>query len=132
MASVQVSNSVTLIGNLGQDPELLTTDAGLKICSFNLATNENWRDKDGQRQTRTDWHTVKAFGKQAETLAQYLRKGSKVAVSGSLRYGRWIDKHDQVRTSAEVVVNGFTFLSPAPQPGAAEAATAAPVEVSAG
>lgn len=108
---MQVRNSVTLIGNLGQDPNVRTTDAGLTITDFTLATNEYYRDKDGNRQTRTDWHRVKAFGKLAEVFAQHLAKGSQLAVVGSLRYDKWIDKHDQVRTTAEVIAHSFTFLS---------------------
>ena len=108
---MQVRNSITLIGNLGSNPKMVTTDAGLTITEFSLATNEYFRDKDGNRQTRTDWHKVKAFGKLAEIFGKYLEQGSQVAIAGSLRYNKWIDKHDQVRNTAEIVAHSFTFLS---------------------
>jgi single-strand DNA-binding protein len=108
---MQVRNSITLIGNLGSNPKMVTTEAGLTITEFSLATNEYFRDKDGNRQTRTDWHKVKAFGKLAEIFGKYLEQGSQVAIAGSLRYNKWIDKHDQVRNSAEIVAHSFTFLS---------------------
>lgn len=108
---MQVRNSITLIGNLGSNPKMVTTDAGLTITEFSLATNEYFRDKDGNRQTRTDWHKVKAFGKLAEIFGKYLEQGSQVAIVGTLRYNKWIDKHDQVRNTAEVVAHSFTFLS---------------------
>jgi single-strand DNA-binding protein len=108
---MQVRNSITLIGNLGSTPKVITTDAGLTITEFSLATNEYFRDKDGNRQTRTDLHKVKAFGKLAEIFGKYLNQGSQVAIAGSLRYNKWTDKHDQVRNTAEVVAHSFTFLS---------------------
>lgn len=111
MPNMQVRNSITLIGNLGGAPEIRTTEAGLTITSFSLATNETYRDKNGDRQTRTDWHKVKAFGKLAEVLGKYLDQGSQVCIAGALRYNKWIDKHDQVRNTAEVVAHSFTFLS---------------------
>lgn len=143
---MQVRNSITLIGNLGSNPKVVTTDAGLTITEFSLATNEYFRDKDGNRQTRTDWHKVKAFGKLAEVFGKYLEQGSQVAIVGSLRYNKWIDKHDQVRNTAEIVAHSFTFLSggkqqeaeaeleetlvsePAPGKSRGKQKTAAPVE----
>ncbi len=111
MPNMQVRNTITLIGNLGGAPEVRTTEAGLTITSFSLATNETYRDKNGDRQTRTDWHKVKAFGKLAEVLGKYLDQGSQVCIAGALRYNKWIDKHDQVRNTAEVIAHSFTFLS---------------------
>lgn len=143
---MQVRNSITLIGNLGSNPKVVTTDAGLTITEFSLATNEYFRDKDGNRQTRTDWHKVKAFGKLAEIFGKYLEQGSQVAIVGSLRYNKWIDKHDQVRNTAEIIAHSFTFLSggkqqeaeaeledtlvaePAPAKGRGKQKTAAPDE----
>ncbi len=108
---MQVRNSITLIGNLGAHPKVSTTEAGLTITEFNLATNDYFRDKEGNRQTRTDWHKVKAFGKLGDVLGKYLEQGSQVAIVGSLRYHKWIDKHDQVRISPEIIAHSFTFLS---------------------
>jgi len=108
---MQVRNSITLIGNLGGPPEVRTTEAGRTVTSFSLATNETYRDKNGDRQTRTDWHKVVAFGKLADVFGKYLDQGSQVCIAGALRYNKWIDKHDQVRNTAEVVAHSFTFLS---------------------
>ncbi|TXF91839.1 single-stranded DNA-binding protein [Neolewinella aurantiaca] len=108
---MQVRNSLTLIGNLGSAPEVRTTEAGLTVTTFSLATNETYRDKNGDRQTRTDWHKVVAFGKLADVFGKYLDQGSQVCIAGSLRYNKWIDKHDQVRNTAEVHAHSFTFLS---------------------
>lgn len=108
---MQVRNSLTLIGNLGSAPEVRTTEAGLTITTFSLATNETYRDKNGDRQTRTDWHKVVSFGKLAEVFGKYLDQGSQVCIAGALRYNKWIDKHDQVRNTAEVHAHSFTFLS---------------------
>jgi single-strand DNA-binding protein len=111
MASMQVRNSITLIGNLGSAPEVRTTEAGLTVTTFSIATNETYRDKNGDRQTRTDWHKVVSFNKLAEVFGKYLDQGSQVCIAGSLRYNKWIDKHDQVRNTAEVHAHSFTFLS---------------------
>jgi len=123
---MQVRNSITLIGNLGGAPEVKTTDAGLTITKFSLATNEYYRDKDGNRQTRTDWHKVVAFGKLAEVFAQHLHQGSQVCIAGRLSYNKWIDKYDQVRNTAEVVAHSFTFLSGGRQGESYDQAEAAP------
>lgn len=111
MANMQVRNTITLIGNLGAAPVVRTTENGLTITEFSLATNETFRDKNGDRQTRTDWHKVKAFGKLAQVFGKYLDQGSQVCIAGALRYNKWIDKHDQVRNTAEIVAHSFTFLS---------------------
>jgi single-strand DNA-binding protein len=108
---MQVRNSITLIGNLGSAPEVRTTEAGLTVTTFSIATNETYRDKNGDRKTRTDWHKVVSFGKLADVFGKYLDQGSQVCIAGSLRYNKWIDKHDQVRNTAEVHAHSFTFLS---------------------
>lgn len=112
---MQVRNSITLIGNLGAAPQTTTLPSGRLVTEFSLATNEYFRDKNGERQTRTDWHKVKAYGKLAETFDKHLEQGSQVCIAGALRYGKWIDRHDQVRTTAEIVAHSFTFLSPGKQ-----------------
>jgi len=108
---MQVRNNITLIGNLGAAPITTTLPSGTTVTEFRLATNDYFKDKDGNRQERTEWHRVKAFGKLAETFAKYLTRGSQVCIAGALRYNKWIDKHDQVRITAEVVASEFTFLS---------------------
>ena len=82
MASI---NRVTLIGNLGRDPERMTTSGGQAFARFSLATNENYQDRSGQWQTSTEWHTVKVWGPSADRVMQQLRKGSSVYIEGSLR-----------------------------------------------
>ena len=108
---MSIRNNVSLIGNLGAQPNVTTTPNGTNITDFSLATNEYFRDRDGERQTRTMWHRVKAFGKTAEILGKYLTSGSQVAIEGRISYNKWIDKHDQVRISTEIIVEDFTFLS---------------------
>ena len=102
-------NKVILVGNLGKDPEIRTTNDGGKIVSFSLATSESWRDKaSGERRERTEWHNVVIFndgiGKVAE---QYLRKGSKVYVEGQLSTRKWTDKEGTTKYTTEVVLQKF-------------------------
>ena len=104
-------NKVSLIGNLGADPKITTLESGTVITELRLATNEYYRDRDGNRQTRTMWHTVKAFNQVAKIIGQYATSGSMLAIDGRLSYRDWTDKHDQKRTSTEIIVDDFTFLS---------------------
>ncbi|SEQ92518.1 single-stranded DNA-binding protein [Neolewinella agarilytica] len=108
---MQVRNSITLIGNLGSNPKTATLPSGRLATEFSLATNDYYKDKDGNRQTRTEWHKIKAYGKLAEVFDKHLVQGSQVCIAGALRYSKWIDKHDQVRVTAEIVADSFTFLS---------------------
>lgn len=108
---MQVRNSITLIGNLGSHPKTATLPSGRLATEFSLATNDYYKDKDGNRQTRTEWHKIKAYGKLAEVFDKHLVQGSQVCIAGALRYSKWIDKHDQVRVTAEIVADSFTFLS---------------------
>ncbi|MGB3801406.1 MAG: single-stranded DNA-binding protein [Lewinella sp.] len=107
---MQVRNSVTLIGNVGQLPIVKTLTSGTRVIEFSLATNDSYRNKAGERITRTEWHTIKAFGKVVDTLERYVTKGKQLAVTGAIRYNRWTDKHDQTRTSTEIILDDFTFL----------------------
>ena len=108
---MNVRNHIHLTGNLGADPKTVTLDSGTTATEFSLATNEYFRDREGNRQTRTEWHRIKAYGKLAELFDQYLKRGSQVSIIGSMRYRKWIDKHEQPRQAAEVVAEEFTFLS---------------------
>ena len=108
-------NRVTLIGNLGADPEVRTTADGRRIVRFSVAKTERWKDASGARQERTDWHRVAIFSPGLGKLAEdYLRKGSKVLVEGQLRTSKWQDQAGQDRYTTEVVLmpyNGLlTFL----------------------
>ncbi|MCX8210879.1 MAG: single-stranded DNA-binding protein [Lewinella sp.] len=108
---MNVRNHIHLTGNLGADPKTVILKTGKAATEFSLATNEYYRDKQGERQTRTEWHRVKAYGKLAELFDQHLKRGSSISIVGSMRYRKWVDKHDQTRTAAEVIAEEFTFLS---------------------
>ncbi|MEH6635547.1 MAG: single-stranded DNA-binding protein [Halioglobus sp.] len=97
-------NKVILVGNLGNDPETRYTQAGAAITNISIATSEAWKDKQtGQPQERTEWHRVVFFNRLAEIAGEYLRKGSKVYVEGSLRTRKWQDKEGQDRYTTEIV-----------------------------
>ena len=104
-------NKVILVGNLGNDPEVRYTQAGAAITNISIATSETWKDKQtGQPQERTEWHRVVFFNRLAEIAGEYLRKGSKVYVEGSLRTRKWQDKDGQDRYTTEIVANEMQML----------------------
>jgi single-strand DNA-binding protein len=107
MASV---NKVILVGNLGRDPELRYTQNGSAVANFTLATNERWRDKDGNNQERTEWHRIVVWGRAAENCAQYLQKGRSVYVEGRLQTREWEDKDGNKRSTTEVNALNVQFL----------------------
>ena len=108
MASV---NKIILIGNLGAAPELKYLPSGQAVCELNVACNETWSDKAGQRQERTEWVRCTVWGKQAESAAKYLEKGRQVYVEGSLRTESWDDKETgQKRYATKVQVQKVVFL----------------------
>ena len=111
MASV---NSVTLIGNLGRDPEVRKTPSGSTVVSFSLATTEKFTDKQGQKQENTEWHNIVAWNKSAETMAQYLKKGSSVYIEGKLKTQSWEDNGVK-KYRTEILVQSFQFLDSKPQ-----------------
>lgn len=100
MASV---NKVILIGNLGADPELRYTPSGSAVASFNLATTERWKGKDGQPQEQTEWHRIVLWNRQAEIAKEYLRKGSPVYIEGRLQTRNYEDKEGIKRYVTEIV-----------------------------
>ena len=104
MASV---NKVILIGNLGRDPETRYMPDGGAITNISVATTDVWKDKNGEKQEKTEWHRVAFFGKLAEIAGEYLKKGSQVYVEGRLQTRKWQDKDGQDRYSTEVVLQGF-------------------------
>jgi len=99
MASV---NKVILIGNLGADPEVRYLPSGEAVANLRIATTENWKDRDGNKQEATEWHRVSFFGKIAEVCSQYLKKGSAVYVEGSIRTRKWQDKDGQDKYTTEI------------------------------
>ena len=104
-------NKVILIGNLGSDPEVKYTPAGVPVVNFNLATSESWSDRaTGERQERTEWHRLVLWRKLAEIAGQYLKKGSKIYVEGKLQTRSWDDQGGQKRYTTEVVVNEMEML----------------------
>ncbi len=103
-------NHVTIVGNLGADPELRHTQGGNPVCNLSVATNEQWKDKDGEKQERTEWHRVVVWGEQATACAEYLAKGRAVCVDGKLQTRKWEDKDGSERYSTEIVANRVVFL----------------------
>ena len=103
-------NKAILVGRLGRDPETRYTSAGQAVCNFTLATDETYKDRNGERQKRTEWHKIVVWGKQAEIAQQYLKKGSLVFIEGRIQSREWQDKEGQKRTSFEIVANSFRML----------------------
>jgi len=104
-------NKVQLIGNLGNDPEIITLDSGQKLAKFSLATNEYYKDADGQKQTKTEWHNLVAWNKTAELIESYVTKGKEIAIEGKLTNRSWDDKQGNKRYTTEVVVNELLMFS---------------------
>ncbi|MGB0635192.1 MAG: single-stranded DNA-binding protein [Paracoccaceae bacterium] len=102
-------NKVMIIGNLGADPEVRTFQNGGKVCNLRIATSESWKDKNtGERRDKTEWHSVSIFAEGLVRICeQYLKKGSKVFVEGSLQTRKWQDQSGADRYSTEVVLQGF-------------------------
>lgn len=103
MASV---NRVTLLGNLGKDPEVRYTQGGEPIANFSLATSEQWTDKAGAKQERTEWHRVEVFGKLAQIVRDYCQKGKQVYLEGSIRYDEWEDKDGNKKYMTKIRLSG--------------------------
>lgn len=105
-----MSATVSLIGNLGKKPETKITDNGTFIASFPIASNTFKNTPEG-RVEKTDWFRVTAFGKQAETIARYVRKGHRLYVQGRLTFNPWLDRNDSPQSGAEIVLQEFQFLT---------------------
>ncbi|HVK74934.1 MAG TPA: single-stranded DNA-binding protein [Kofleriaceae bacterium] len=104
-------NKVILIGHLGADPDMRYTPSGNGVCELRVATSESWKDKNGQRQERTEWHRVVVWGKTAEICAKYLAKGRQVYIEGRIQTRSYDDKEGQKRYITEVIANDVQFLS---------------------
>lgn len=104
-------NKVQLIGNLGNNPEVITLESGKKLAKFSLATNEYYKDAKGEKQTKTDWHNIIAWGKTAELIENYASKGKEIAVEGKLTNRSYETKAGEKRYITEVVVNEVLLLS---------------------
>ncbi|HEY3885738.1 MAG TPA: single-stranded DNA-binding protein [Vicinamibacterales bacterium] len=103
-------NKVILVGNLGRDAELRYTPGGAAVSKFSIATTEMWNDKSGQRQERTEWHNIDLWGKQAETLSEYLVKGKQVYIEGRLQTDEYTDKEGVKRKSTKVRCDRVVLL----------------------
>jgi single-strand DNA-binding protein len=107
MASV---NKVILLGNLGRDPETRYTTGGDAVTNLNIATSEQWKDKGGEKQERTEWHRVVLFGRQAEIAGEYLKKGRSVYIEGRLQTRKYTDKDGVEKYSTEIVADRMQLL----------------------
>ena len=104
-------NKITIVGNLGRDPELRYTPQGNAVCNFSVATNEKRRDKNGEMQDITTWFRITLWGKQAENASKYLTKGSPVYVEGRLKVEEWTDRDGKGRYTLEVNATDMQFIS---------------------
>jgi single-strand DNA-binding protein len=119
-------NKVLLIGRLGKDPEVRYTTTGGSVATFSIATNENWTDKNGQKQERTEWHRIVAWGKLGEICGQYLSKGREAFVEGRLQTREWTDKEGHKRYTTEIVASNVQFLGGASDKASTASDFAAP------
>ncbi len=103
-------NKVILVGNLGQDPEGRFTPQGTAVTNLSVATNESWKNQNGELQDRTEWHRVVMYGKMAETANEYMHKGQMVYVEGRLQTNEWEDQNQIKRRTTEIKCDNFTML----------------------
>ncbi|WP_432719311.1 single-stranded DNA-binding protein [Jeongeupia wiesaeckerbachi] len=104
-------NKVILIGNLGRDPEVRYLPNGDAVCNFSIATTENWKDKSGQKQEKTEWHNITMYRRLAEIASQYLKKGSSVYIEGKLQTRKWQDKQTGAdRYTTEIIADQMQML----------------------
>jgi len=119
-------NKVMLIGNVGRDPEVRYLPAGDAVANLPLATTDTWKDKNNEKQERTEWHRVVFFGRQAEVAGEYLKKGSQIYVEGSLTTRKWTDKDGNERYTTEIRADRMQMLGGRGQNSDGEAAPAQP------
>ena len=103
-------NKVILVGRLGKDPEVRVTPDGTMVTNFNLATDEQWKDKNGEKVQKTEWHKIVTFGKLADICGQYLVKGKLVYIEGRIQTRSWEDKEGAKRQTTEIVANDMKML----------------------
>ena len=113
-------NKAILIGRVGRDPESRFLASGEAVCNFSIATSEQWKDKNGEKQEATEWHRISFFGKVAEVCAQYLKKGSTVYIEGSIRTRKWTDKDGTEKYSTEIKGERMQMLGGRTAPSDAE------------
>jgi len=103
-------NKVILIGNLGRDPEVRYTPGGLAVANFSMATSETWTNKEGEKETRTEWHRIVAWGKLGEICGEYLSKGKQVYIEGRIQTREWEDKEGNKRYTTEIIALQMLML----------------------
>jgi single-strand DNA-binding protein len=103
-------NKVILIGNLGRDPELKMTPSGQALARFSIATTENWKNPQGEKQSKTEWHNIVVWGKQAEIAEKYLRKGKQVMIEGRIQYREYTDQAGVKKTACDIRCDNFVML----------------------
>jgi single-strand DNA-binding protein len=104
-------NKAIIVGNVGQDPEVRYMPSGSAVAEVSVATSEQWKDKQsGEKQERTEWHRVTFFGRLAEIVGEYVRKGSQIYVEGSIRTEKWQDKQGQDRYTTKIIANEMQML----------------------
>jgi len=108
-----VVNKVILLGNLGADPELKSTPSGQSVCSLRIATSEKYKDKDGNQQEKTEWHKVVVWGKLADLVNQFCKKGKQIYLEGKIQTRKWQDKEGKDQYTTEVVAENVKFLGAA-------------------
>lgn len=103
-------NKVILVGRLGRDPETRSTNSGQTVANFSVATDESFKDRNGERQKKTEWHKIVVWGKQAEIAQQYLKKGSLVFIDGQIQSRKWTNKDGAEQVAFEIKANNFRML----------------------
>lgn len=124
-------NKTILVGRLGRDPETRFTGGGTAVANFSIATDESYKDKNGEKQKRTEWHKIIVWGKQAEIAQKYLTKGAMVFVEGRIQSREW-EKDGEKHRSFEIVANNFRMLGGGAKAAAAGATTGATADVESG
>ena len=119
-------NKVILVGNLGADPEVRTTPGGQRVANIRIATSRQWTSQDGQRQEKTEWHSIVIWGKQADVAEKYLTKGKQIYLEGRLETRSWQDKEGQTRYKTEVICDNFQMLGRAGERNGGEGFDAPP------
>jgi single-strand DNA-binding protein len=119
---------VTILGNVGRDPEVRYSSNGNAIASLSIATSRKWKSQDGERHEETEWHRLTAFGRQAEVLGEYVRKGNRLFVTGYLKTQKWTDNDGIERYTTGVVVEQFQLLDRNDGGGSSEAAAERPAK----
>jgi single-strand DNA-binding protein len=123
-------NKVILVGNLGADPEIRYTPGGTAVANFRIATTESYKNKEGQKEDKTEWHRIVTFGKLAEICGEYLNKGKQVYIEGRIQTSQWEDKEGNKRYTTEIICNQMQMLGRVGDKGTVPAG--APQESSAG